>query len=71
MLTLIRQSLEERQSPFDWIIASVLPYGDSGNTYYYLPYVKGTCFSFQYTNLDNALDGINILETAVYCYWFK
>jgi hypothetical protein len=68
MLALIRQSLEERQSSFDWIIVSVLPYGDSGNTYYYLPCVKGTCFSFEYTNLGNVLNGINILKTAVYCY---
>ncbi|KAH8600073.1 hypothetical protein B0O99DRAFT_737567 [Bisporella sp. PMI_857] len=63
-------ALEERQAPFNWILTYVLPYTSSGNTYYYLPYVYNTCFSFYGSNLDNTLSAVNILNTAVYCYFF-
>jgi len=64
-------ALEERQAPFNWILTYVLPYTTTPNTYYYLPYVYNTCFSFAGSNLDNILSAVNILDLPVYCYFFE
>ncbi|KAH8590349.1 hypothetical protein B0O99DRAFT_691574 [Bisporella sp. PMI_857] len=63
-------ALEERQAHFNYILTYVLLYTSSSNTFYYLPYVYNTCFSFAGSNLDNVLSAVNILNTAVFCYFY-
>ncbi|KAH8587893.1 hypothetical protein B0O99DRAFT_601264 [Bisporella sp. PMI_857] len=62
--------LRGRQAHFNWILTYVLPYTSASNTYYYLPYIYNTCFSFAGSNLDNVLSAVRILNPAVYCYFY-
>lgn len=64
-------ALEERAVFFNYVIAYASRIGTIPNTYYYLPYIANTCFSFTGSGLDNAIAAVNIVRnTAVYCYFF-